>query len=480
MSRKNSKLQYLGLFILGASILAYGMSTMSDMTNVEGDDSTYEQAKHVVPTKPEKVVEVITPTPMGVNVEVNRNETLSGVLQDQGIDIVEVALAVEQINDVFDLRTLRAGQEIILELEELRSNIETEEQAPRHLKKISFQPSIDQIVNLDVNDKGDFVASVEKIALDDTFIKAKGKIENSFYESMIRAGVTDNVTLQLIAALSFVVDFQRDIQPGNKFEVLYQAYTKDSEIIKGRIPAYVKLQMKGETVEIYVVENADGSLAYYHGNGENVKKGLLRTPINGARISSGFGNRIHPVLGYSKMHTGVDFAAPTGTPIYAAGDGKIVRIGPFSTYGNYVKVFHNNTYQTAYAHISRFANGMRVGSQVRQGQVIAYVGMTGRATGPHLHFEVLKFGKQINPINAKFNIIRKLQGSQLAAFNTRKAKIQSDLKTAPTKEDLKKKADDAAAKAKLAAEALATVNGGAAPTTNVEPQAIPIPAKPAN
>jgi len=434
MSGKNSKLPYLILFIIGAAILAYGMSNMSDMTRTDEDEYSYQPQ----PKKPKKIKEIIAPAPLAVNLEINRNETLSGVLQDQGVDVVEVALAVEQLSDVFDLRTLRAGQELFIELEEMRSNLGKEVDEPKKLKKLSFQPSIDQIVNLEVNDKGEFIAHVEKIALEETFIKASGEIENSFYQSMISAGVTDNVTLQLIAALSFVVDFQRDIQPANKFEVLYQAYTKDNELIKGRVPAYVKLQLKKEMVEIFVVENKDGSLAYYHANGENVKKGLLRTPINGARISSGFGNRRHPVLGYSKMHAGVDFAAPTGTPIYAAGDGKIARMGLFGSYGNYMKIYHNETYQTAYAHISRFARGMSVGTRVRQGQVIAYVGTTGRSTGPHLHFEVLKQGVQINPQNAKFNIIRKLTGQPLAEFNTRKAKVLAELKTAPTRDDLGK------------------------------------------
>jgi murein DD-endopeptidase MepM/ murein hydrolase activator NlpD len=445
MKLRKKKLSFIILFFIGIAIIIYGMANMDDY-GVSLSDA--EQLKLAKKDKIPAQVVYSEPIPLGVNVEVKRNETLSGVLQNQGVDIIEVALAVEQINSVFDLRKLRAGQEIALELEEARTQVnavgerdlsndaQENEPAPKHLISLTFQPSISEIVNLEVDKKGDFVASVEKIALDEMFIKASGKIQGSFYESMIKTGVTDNVTLQLIAALSFVIDFQRDIKPNNEFEVLYQAYVKDGEVIKGRIPAYVKLKLKRREVEIFVLENADGSLAYFHANAENVKKGLLRTPINGARISSTFGNRRHPILGYSRMHAGVDFAAPTGTPIYAAGDGTIVTMARYGSFGNYIKIKHNNTYSTAYAHASRFAKGLGSGKRVRQGQVIAYVGTTGRSTGPHLHYEVHQNGRQINPQNAKFNITRKLTGEALTKFNKRKNKVLSELKTAKTRKQI--------------------------------------------
>ncbi len=432
-SKPRKKLPYIILFIIGAVVIAYGMANISEPDEVVADASLQQV-----------VLDEAAPEPMvvGVDIEVKPGQTLSGLLQEKGVAAGEVAAAVAAVNDVFDLRKLRAGQDIALELEdaEVAALIDGGEAAEKlkHIESLSFQPSILEIVNLNVDGEGNFKAEIEEVDLDKTYIHAAGVIDSSFYESMIKAGVTDNVTLQLIAALSFVIDFQRDIQPGTEFEVLYEAYTKDSELVKGRMPAYAKLKLKREDIEIFVTENDDGSYGYYHANGHNVKKALLRTPVNGARISSRFGNRKHPILGYTRLHAGVDFAAPTGTPIYAAGDGTLTYVGRKGGYGNYVKIRHNGTYSTAYAHASKFAKGMKKGTRVKQGQVIAYVGSTGRSTGPHLHYEVHKNGKQINPQNAKFNIVRKLTGDALKKFKLRRDGVLAELKKGMSRVDFER------------------------------------------
>ena len=201
----------------------------------------------------------------------------------------------------------------------------------------------------------------------------------------------------------------------------------DGNLAKTGNILYASLTLSGKKLALYRFTTADGRTDWFNAKGDSVRKALLRTPIDGAKITSGFGMRMHPILGYSLMHKGVDFGAPIGTPIYAAGDGVIQIIGPVSGYGNYIRLKHTATYGTAYGHISRFAAGLRVGSHVHQGQVIAYVGMTGRATGPHLHFEVIKDGKQINPQSIKLPSGEKLQGKELKALMALVANINRQL-----------------------------------------------------
>lgn len=440
MIRKNKLSSALViLFVIGFTAIIVGISSIGDeITPLNQEQAALSVDE--ISLEPDSGVEipainnelgVIDPAPESLEkiIKIKSGDTLANVLENEGVERIEVAYAVGKISDVFDLRKLRAGQEISLDLDEEENN--------NKIRSIKFQPSIEELVMLESKGENQFEAKIEEIPLEKIYIKANGNIESSFYQSLVSAGVTDNVTLQLIAAMSFVVDFQREIQPGDSFEVLYQAYKNEKgEFLKGRRPVYVKMELaSAEDFEIYVIEEENGSLSYYHPDGASVKKGLLRTPINGARLSSHFGMRKHPVLGYSKMHKGTDFAAPRGTPIYAAGDGKIVEMGRKGGYGNYIRVKHNDTYQTAYAHAKSFARGMKRGKKVKQGQVIAYVGTTGRSTGPHLHYEVLKKGKQINPQKAKFPIVKKLNGEQLTAFKAEAKKIKTAMQTAPSKNE---------------------------------------------
>jgi murein DD-endopeptidase MepM/ murein hydrolase activator NlpD len=198
---------------------------------------------------------------------------------------------------------------------------------------------------------------------------------------------------------------------------MYEQYeTADGTRVKTGNLVYARLQVNGEDIPIYRYEMKNGDVNYFTADGVSVRKALMSTPIDGARLSSGFGMRKHPVLGYNKMHKGIDFAAPTGTPIYAAGDGTIERLGQWSTYGNYIRIRHNSDIKTAYAHMSRFAKGLSAGSRVKQGQVIGYVGATGRVTGAHLHYEVLENDTQINPKSVKLPLGETLRGAELASF----------------------------------------------------------------
>jgi murein DD-endopeptidase MepM/ murein hydrolase activator NlpD len=263
-----------------------------------------------------------------------------------------------------------------------------------------------------------------------TTLKAEGAIYGSFYQSAMNAGVGSRILNKAIKALSYDIDFQRDIKRGDKFVILYDAVAKGSKVLESYEPKYIKLTLRKREVEIFI----DGD-EYFYRDGSSAKKSLLRTPIDGARITSGFGMRFHPILGYSKMHKGTDFGAPTGTPIYAAGNGTVEKAGYNGAYGNYVRIKHNATYSTAYAHASRIAPGIKAGKTVKQGQVIAYVGSTGRSTGPHLHYEVLQKGAQINPASIKIDFGNKLTGKALANFKAKQAKILAELEKAPTRKD---------------------------------------------
>ena len=191
---------------------------------------------------------------------------------------------------------------------------------------------------------------------------------------------------------------------------------RDGVVVNNGEIQYAKLTLRGTELPLYRFETPEGNLDYFNTKGESVRKALMKTPIDGARLSSRFGNRKHPILGYTRLHAGVDFAAPRGTPIYAAGDGTVTVAGTNGGYGKYIKIRHNGTYSTAYAHLNGYARGVRKGKRVRQGQVIGYVGSTGRSTGPHLHYEIHRNGKQINPLGLKLPSGEKLKGQTLEAF----------------------------------------------------------------
>ena len=242
-----------------------------------------------------------------------------------------------------------------------------------------------------------------------------------------RLGATDREVAALADAFAYDIDFQRDVRSGDDFELVFERYYDDEgNTVRTGEMLFISLESRRGARAFYsFLAPGDTRPDWYDAEGKSARRFLMKTPINGARLSSGFGMRRHPVLGYSRMHRGTDFAAPIGTPILAAGDGTIVRAGPFSSYGNYVRIRHANGYETAYAHMSRFARGMRAGVRVRQGQVIGYVGNTGRSTGPHLHYEVLRRGQQQNPMTLRVANGRNLSGRALELFNIERDRIDT-------------------------------------------------------
>ena len=231
---------------------------------------------------------------------------------------------------------------------------------------------------------------------------------------------------EIIRIYSWDVDFQREIQSGDRFEVAYERFVDDEgDVVRHGEVIFARLNLSGDLNALYRFESRPGSVDYFDEKGRSAKRPLLRTPIDGARLSSRFGKRRHPVLGYTRMHRGVDFAAATGTPIYAAGDGVVSYRGRKGGYGNYIRLRHSAGYNTAYAHMSRFKKGIALGSRVRQGQVIGFVGTTGRSTGPHLHYEILSNGRQVNPLTVKMPSGTRLGKKELAKFQSKRANIDA-------------------------------------------------------
>ena len=360
-------------------------------------------------------------TRISKQVEVRRGDTLLRILLRLGISRAQAHEAIASLKGVYDPRRLRPGQYLTVELERLRSG-----DSDLRLASLSLAVDFEKKVQLARKDDGAFEAATLDAPLLRRPALASGTISGSLYKAASAAGVPQQTLGELVRLFSWDIDFQRDIQPGDRFAILYEEMlSADRRRRRGGDILYAAFELGGEQITAYRFVRADGSVGYYDRSGRSVRKSLLRTPVDGARLSSRFGKRRHPVLGYTRMHKGVDFAAPRGTPIYAAGDGTVVFAGRNRGYGNYVKIRHNGTYTTAYAHMNRIAEGIRRGKRVRQGQVIGYVGSTGLVTGPHLHYEVLRQGRQINPLKLKKLAAERLAGAEREAFLRKVAEIDA-------------------------------------------------------
>ncbi len=351
-------------------------------------------------------------------IRVERGDTLLGLLSDMGVEREEARAAVGSLSDVFNPKHLQPGQEIHLALHEEKGEDGV------LVTGFSFQPNVDTRVVVQRDNGGSFQARSIDRHLYRTYAVAEGTIDTSLFDAATDADVPPIVLSEMVRALSFDVDFQRDLQRGDTFELLYERYLDETglEVRSGNV-LYAQIILRGKPVRFYRHETAEGTSDFFNENGVSIRKSLMRTPIDGARLSSGFGMRKHPILGYNKMHRGTDFAAPRGTPIYAAGDGVVETAKWNGGYGKYVRIRHNSSYKTAYAHMKRFARGVTKGSRVEQGQVIGYVGTTGRSTGPHLHYEVLLNGQQVDPRRIKMPTGRILKGEELVAFRNAREQI---------------------------------------------------------
>ena len=318
-------------------------------------------------------------------------DTLSSILKQFNFTDNEIYLIVNEIEKYFDLRQLKVNQKI---------NIYADQN--KKIKKIELNLSIDKILEINLNDQ--IIINQKKLNKNYFQESKEFKIQKSLYSDGIKNGLPQEILIKLIKLFSFDLDFQRDIRNDTLVSVSYDY----NQIIENGITEfldinYALISIEGKKLEYFKFLTDDDYIDYFNREGKNVKKSILKTPLDGARISSNFGMRKHPISGFNKMHKGVDFAAPTGTPIYAGGNGIVEYVGRNGGYGKYIRIRHNNGYKTAYAHLSNYKKGISKGVRVNQGEVIGYVGSTGNSTGPHLHYVVEVAGQPRDPLDYIFD-----------------------------------------------------------------------------
>ena len=335
--------------------------------------------------------------------KLNINEKEKKIILDTILK--EKSLKILRINQKFIFKFDNLSQEKVIEIK-----IETDRKNEIYFQKSSLGSS--------------FISKKIKKNFKKKLVYKETIITSSLYNSALNLGIKPNVILEFARLYGFQVDFQRDIWKNDSFQIIYEEFVNENDTIvdTGEI-IFANLNLQDSDLQLYKYEYEKNKVDYFDENGKSIKKTLMKTPINGARLSSSFGKRKHPILGYTKMHLGTDFAAPKGTPIMASGDGKVLKAGWCGGGGNCVKIKHNSTYQTVYAHMSKFGRGIKRGARVKQGQIIGYVGSTGLSTGPHLHYEVIENGRKINSQKLKLPSGKILKGEERKKFEVDKIKI---------------------------------------------------------
>ena len=356
--------------------------------------------------------------------EIRKGQSLIAVLTGAGIHAGDAHGAARELAQVMDLRRLKVGETVTVTLAGGRAPGAAGALSGLRMKKDAHtEVGIGRLLD------GSFQSFQRQRRLRHTSVAIRGDIASSLYADGVKHGAPAALMLDVFRLFSYSVDLQRDIQPGDRFELLFDRYSEADGTVAdyGEID-YATLRTGGQQLRFYRFETDPGRFEYFDANGEGVRRALLATPVDSARITSSYGRRKHPILGYSRMHRGVDFGAPTGTPIRAAGDGTVVSRGWKGAYGRYIRIRHRGGYQTAYAHLSRYARGSRQGRRVKQGQIIGYVGSSGLSTGPHLHYEVLINGRQVNPVRLKLPSGKSLKGEALERFRLHREEIDRKLR----------------------------------------------------
>ncbi len=346
--------------------------------------------------------------------QISSGETFDEILKKYAVSKDEIQEIKKKLSKKVNLNKLNTNQKIQF----------TIDQSNNLIKNFIFKLSNTEKIYLTRNIKNyQFEQKILLTKLNKEVIYSENIILQSLYRSALNQNVPTGIIIDFAGIYGFQVDFQRDIRKKDSFQVMYEVFKDENgKIIENGSILFANLKLSGENNRLYYFDKK-GSEGHYDRNGKSVKKALMKTPINGARLSSPFGMRKHPIDGFNKMHRGTDFAAPMGTPIMASGDGVVKKAGWCGGGGNCVVIKHNSTYQTVYAHMSKFAKGIRSGVRVRQGQTIGFVGSTGKSTGPHLHYEVIVNGKKINSQTLKLPSGKVLKGDERKLFETKKIKL---------------------------------------------------------
>ena len=361
-----------------------------------------------------EIVNNLEPKYKTYNHRIKSGETFDKILNGYSIDKEQVKAIKENLSKKTNINKLNTNQRIQI----------TVDQTNNKVKEFIFQISnTEKIILSKTNEISKFNEEVLVLKLNKKIIYNENIILQSLYKAATDKNIPPNTIIELARIYGFQVDFQRDIRKGDKFQIMYEVFidNQDKIIQTGEI-LFANLKLSGQDNSLYYFDKKDVQ-GHYNKNGKSVQKALMKTPINGARLSSSFGMRKHPIDGFNKMHRGTDFAAPKGTPIMASGNGIVKKAGWCGGGGNCVKIKHNSTYETVYAHMSKFARGIKKGVRVKQGQTIGYVGSTGKSTGPHLHYEVIVNGKRVNSQKLKLPSGKVLKGKDRELFETNKIKL---------------------------------------------------------
>jgi murein DD-endopeptidase MepM/ murein hydrolase activator NlpD len=346
--------------------------------------------------------------------KIKSGETFDKILKNYSIDQEEINKIKKNLKKKVNINKLNTKQKIWFSLDQTTNKI----------KEFTFQISNTKKIYLTKNDENDrFNQKILSIKLNKKIIYKENIILQSLYKAATDQDIPANTIIEFARIYGFQIDFQRDIRKQDKFQIMYEVFVDENKkIIQTGEILFANLKLSGQDNSLYYFD-LERSEGHYDVNGKSVQKALMKTPINGARLSSSYGMRKHPIDGFNKMHKGTDFAAPKGTPIMASGNGIIKKASWCGGGGNCIKIRHNSTYETIYAHLSKFARGIKSGVRVKQGQTIGYVGSTGKSTGPHLHYEVIVNGKKVNSQKLKLPSGKILKGKERKLFETNKIKL---------------------------------------------------------
>jgi murein DD-endopeptidase MepM/ murein hydrolase activator NlpD len=361
-----------------------------------------------------EIINNLEPKYKKYNHKIKSGETFDKILNSYSIDKQQIIAIKENLLKKININKLNTSQRIQITIDQTNNKI----------TEFIFQISnTEKIILSKTKENTEFNKKILTVKLNKKIIYTENMILQSLYKAATDQDIPPNIIIEFARIYGFQVDFQRDIRKEDKFQIMYEIFIdKNDKIIETGEILFANLKLSGQDNSLYYFDkkNVEG---HYNRNGKSVQKALMKTPINGARLSSSFGMRKHPIDGFNKMHRGTDFAAPKGTPIMASGNGTVKKAGWCGGGGNCVKIKHNSTYETVYAHMSKFARGIKKGTRVKQGQTIGYVGSTGKSTGPHLHYEVIVNGKKVNSQKLKLPSGRILKGKNRELFETNKIKL---------------------------------------------------------
>ena len=361
------------------------------------------------------IINNLKPKYSHIKVKINKGDTFEKILSKTNISQSEKEIIIKNLSKFKFIKKLYQGQKISIKLDNTRP-----------IKIVEIKIEITKTKNAifsRVQDLNKFEYLEEIKNLEKVIVYKEAEIRKSLYASAIDVKIKPNIIIEFARIYGFQIDFQRDIWKNDTFQIIYENFLdSNGKILETGNILYANLNLQGKNNDLYIFETKDG-YEHFDKYGKSVKKSLMKTPINGARLSSSFGMRKHPILGFNKMHKGTDFAAPEGTPIMASGDGKVVRARWCGGGGNCIKINHNSTYSTVYAHLKNFGRGIKEGVRVKQGQIIGYVGSTGMSTGPHLHYEVIVNGKKVNSQTLKLPSGKVLKGDERKKFEVSKIKL---------------------------------------------------------